>query len=155
MLKKNSIKNYLYSLAGLPIPKKTRKSTTRRRLQKKNYMSYYSNRAVSLPRKRRLTKEQQGSQIAKASLSLYKSSTNNAPGYVGDTRVHYGEIGFVACVLGSLSNDKVLMGFGKELMLDDIADVHEWFTFKRRESLYYGSTNYNLGNYNPTNYTVY
>lgn len=133
MLKKNKLKKFWKSLMGKSTPIKKRSRTKKTRKNNTLYSSYRGTAPILTKRRKRLTEFEKGRQIARSCMSLYNSQTNRAPGYIDDTRIHHGEIGAVSVVAGVLTNDKLLTGFGTELMIDDIHDVPEWFTFKERD----------------------
>jgi hypothetical protein len=138
MLKKSKLKKFWRSLTGKPTPIKKRSRTKKIRKNNTLYSSYRGAAPTLTKRRKRLTEFEKGRQIAISCLSLYNSQTNRAPGYIDDTRIHHGEIGAVSFVAGVMTNDELLTGFGTELMIDDIHDAPEWFTFKKRNYSQYG-----------------
>jgi hypothetical protein len=138
MRKKNMLKKFWPSLTKKNILVKKRRSKTIRgsKVVRKNKVFYpYQYRLPVSTKRKDLTDFDKGRQFARLGLSTYNSQTNNAPGYIGNTRIHHGEIGTVSLILGFLSNSPWLAGMGTELMIDDIHDVNEWFTFKQTPSL--------------------
>lgn len=127
MAKKKGIRKLLPFLS-INTPVKKRKTRT---VRKNNRVYAYPRNTLGLKKLNNLSEFDKGRIIARVGLSIYNSQTNHAPGYVGNTRVHHGEIGTLSLLLGVLTNDQWLVGAGTELMIDDIHDVNEWFTFKQ------------------------
>ena len=80
------------------------------------------------------TKFQQGWQTANALTNNWNAQPNPPHVYVFDRRIHHGEVGVLAGLVGIINKDPFWTGFGARLALDDIHDAKEWFTFKKRET---------------------
>ena len=91
-----------------------------------------------------------GYNLVDAIVKPWNAQPNPPKVYVGGYRVHHGSLGAVSTMIGftgliasSLSEDKktqtiianvsgALIGAGIRLMEDDIADMPDWFNFKRQ-----------------------
>jgi hypothetical protein len=65
-------------------------------------------------------------------LQQWHSRLNPLKVYVSGYRVHHGAVGAGAALLGYLFDSPALMGLGTRLMIDDIADIDDWFSFQKR-----------------------
>lgn len=130
LLKSKSFKKLLRTLKGKPSPKNKTKLRSRITTSKKN--SYSRKRKPSSLTKRKQTEFERGLGDAKKLTTRWNSQTNPPKVYIGDTRVHHGEVGVVLGLIGIFSDDKRLTGLGTGLALDDLHDMPEWFTFKKR-----------------------
>ncbi len=90
------------------------------------------------------TKFQQGLLTAQSLTKSWNSQSNPPQVYVFDRRVHHGELGVVLGLVGLYKNDPYLTGLGTGLAIDDLHDVNEWFTFKKRDSIPSLSYNHNF-----------
>lgn len=126
MRKKKGIRKLLPFL-NMNTPVKKRKPKT----VKNNRVSVYPHNTSGSIKLNNLSEFDKGRICVRIGLSIYNSQTNHAPGYIGNTRVHHGEVGTFSFILGVLTNNQWLLGAGTELMIDDIQDVNEWFTFKQ------------------------
>lgn len=72
-----------------------------------------------------------GQSIGKLAVALWKSQ--KAPGkvYVAGHRIHHGPVGALLTLAGAYYNSSELVGFGEELVKDDIDDLPQWFDFER------------------------
>lgn len=111
-----------------------KKTKPRKRNATSRKTSLYSQRKRKAPtlRKRHLTEFEKGLDDAKKLTSSWNSQPNPPKVYIDDTRVHHGEAGVVLGVAGILTGDERLTGLGTGLALDDLHDLPEWFTFKKR-----------------------
>lgn len=114
----------LRRLLGLPVKRQTKIVR-----KKSNY------RKPRIAKIKRSTKFQQGWQAASVLTNTWNMQPNPPQVYVLDRRIHHGEVGVLAGLAGLLNKDSFWTGFGARLALDDIHDSHEWFTFKKRDSI--------------------
>ncbi|WP_268542333.1 hypothetical protein [Candidatus Nitrosotenuis cloacae] len=118
---------------------KIRKVTLRRLLdlpakrQTKIIRKKSSYRKPRIAKIKKPTKFQQGLLTAQSLTKSWNSQSNPSQVYVFDRRVHHGELGVVLGLAGLYKNDPYLTGLGTGLAIDDLHDVNEWFTFKKRE----------------------
>lgn len=130
---------------------KTRKVTLRKLLglpPVKKYRTYLRKTSIrkiqTRPRKKQPTRFQQGLLTAQSLTKSWSSQPNPPQVYVFDRRVHHGELGVVLGLAGLYKNDPYLTGLGTGLAIDDLHDVNEWFTFKKRDSIPSLSYNHNF-----------
>lgn len=114
------------------MPKKKAKSKKRNMISRKtSLLSQRKDKAPTL-RKRRLTEFEKGLDDATKLTSHWNSQPNPPKVYISDTRIHHGEAGVVLGVAGILTGDERITGLGTGLALDDLHDLPEWFTFKKK-----------------------
>ena len=79
-----------------------------------------------------------GSVIGNIVTNLWNSQKNPGKVYVGNRRVHHGEIGVLLGLSALLKKRRpdatgIISGLGQALSEDDIADKEEWFRFRKKE----------------------
>ena len=132
MTKRNSI-NLFRSIIGIPKKKKTKPKKRSVINRKSSLYSQRKGKSHAL-RKRPLTEFEKGLIDAKKLTSSWNSQPNPPKVYVDNTRIHHGEVGVVLGLTGVFTNNERLTGLGTGLALDDIDDLPEWFTFKKRDN---------------------
>jgi len=81
--------------------------------------------------KRRISaEEKEGKAIGQLATILWKLQSNPGNVYVAGKRIHHGLFGTGLILLGALTNDDKLKGFGKALAKDDIKDMPDWLNFE-------------------------
>ncbi len=79
-----------------------------------------------------------GFTTAELLIHYWKSRKNPPEVYIFDRRVHHGEIGALlslsSLLFGKVPNPAalgVIAGLGTGLVIDDLADIKEWFRFRK------------------------
>lgn len=127
MFKMKGIKNHLYSLAGLPMPKKTRKFKTKKTTKKRRK----SPTSKKLTQIRPVNEFKEGfTDILKAAEAWKKFNVGKV--YIGPYRLHHGLVFTIIGLLGYHYNIDYLKGAGWAGALDDIPDLPDWLNFRDR-----------------------
>lgn len=98
---------------------KTRKNRSQKRIKKTNTP------------KQRLTKdEKEGMAWGQLATGVWKLQKNPEKVYVSGKRIHHGLVGAILTLVGAVTNDDKVKGFGKVIMKDDIDDAPNWLNFE-------------------------